>query len=277
MPKSCVSFFLSQRLSWRPGGGLQLVRTWGVCGAAKPATSTNRSLEHRITCASGSSRDARAVPTASARLDWKRVGLDGHRDASFFHVGPPEHSLTSAMSTSFTSQRADDSLLSMVSPPNLSLGSLANISGVSTPVRGLRIPSSSTAPSSAPVATPSPPRVSSYIRKKLEEGATPVARKLGVSGTDNLPDDDGETDGDILNSMTREKKWDDEFGTPSSARPKRSRQSTGNGNARSNNLTLRDQEKVCLSLFIGRCCVLHICYPVRCTLLDGLSCMACGV
>lgn len=138
------------------------------------------------------------------------------------------------------SQRDDSSLQSIAPPQDLSLGSLANLSGLSTPAKGMRIPSSSTVPSSTQVATPTPPRVSSYIRKKLEDGATPMAKRLGVSGTDTQ--DDYEDDGDILNSMQRDRKLNEELGSTSVERGKRSRTSPANG--KSNNLTLRDQEKV---------------------------------
>lgn len=141
----------------------------------------------------------------------------------------------------FHSQRDDSSLQSIQPPQDLSLGSFGNLSGLSTPAKGMRIPSSSTVPSSAPLATPTPPRVSSYIRKKLEDGATPVAKKLGVVGTDTGADD-YDDDGDILNSMQRDRKFNDELGSASVERGKRSRTSTANG--KSNNLTLRDQEKV---------------------------------
>ena len=140
------------------------------------------------------------------------------------------------------SQRDDSSLQSIAPPQDLSLGSLANLSGLSTPAKGMRIPSSSTVPSSAPLATPTPPRVSSYIRKKLEDGATPVAKKLGVAGTDTAVDDYDDDGGDILNSMQRDRKLNEELGSASVERGKRSRTSTANG--KSNNLTLRDQEKV---------------------------------
>ncbi|KZV62762.1 hypothetical protein PENSPDRAFT_758485 [Peniophora sp. CONT] len=138
------------------------------------------------------------------------------------------------------SQRDDSSLQSIAPPQDLSLGSLANLSGLSTPARGMRIPSSSTVPSSTTLATPTPPRVSSYIRKKLEDGATPVAKKLGVAGTDNA-DDYFDEEGDILNSMQRDRRMNEELGNASVERGKRSRTNTANG--KSNNLTLRDQEK----------------------------------
>ncbi|KAI0062162.1 hypothetical protein BV25DRAFT_1886017 [Artomyces pyxidatus] len=128
-------------------------------------------------------------------------------------------------------QRADTSALSA---PDLSLGSM--ISGFSTPAKSMRIPSTSsqtTAPSSAHLATPSPPH--GFPRRKGDE-ATPVARRLGLSNHDL----DEEDEADVLNTAQRDKKWDDELGTPLNGRGKR-RPSAAN--AKGNNLTLRDQEK----------------------------------
>ena len=68
-----------------------------------------------------------------------------------------------------------------------------------------------------------------------------MAKKLGVSGTDTAADD-YDDDMDILNSMQRDRKLNDELGNASVERGKRSRTNTANG--KSNNLTLRDQEKV---------------------------------
>ncbi|KAI0321295.1 hypothetical protein OF83DRAFT_1051431 [Amylostereum chailletii] len=143
-------------------------------------------------------------------------------------------------------QRGDISVQSAVTGPDFSLGSLA--SGFSTPAKSLRIPSGSTAPSSQPVATPSPPQNgSSFLRRKLDEGTTPVARRHGrLANHDDDDDDDDdadEPDPDVLNTAHHDHKWDDEFGSPAHSRPKRSRTSTANGNGKGNNLTLRDQEK----------------------------------
>ena len=122
--------------------------------------------------------------------------------------------------------------------PDLSLGSLN--SGISTtPGRpGLRVPSSTssgtTAPSSAPLSTPSPPAPSAFSKRKVEEG-TPAARRYGLSGHE----EDGDGDGDLLNTPA----WGDGPDTPvAGTRPKRTR--SGASGSKGSNLTLRDQEKV---------------------------------
>ncbi|KAF7974233.1 hypothetical protein HWV62_13114 [Athelia sp. TMB] len=108
--------------------------------------------------------------------------------------------------------------------PDISLGSLG-----STPLRtaNLRVPSGSsgtTAPSSAPLNTPSPP-ASTFNRRKSE---------LGISAFT-------EDDGDLLNTPG-EKQWDG-YGpeTPMAGREKRGRGTSGA--TKGANLTLRDQEK----------------------------------
>ena len=138
--------------------------------------------------------------------------------------------------SSALNMRADSSMQSVGTHLDLSLGSLA--SGFSTPAKSLRIPSTSsgtTAPSTAPLTTPSPP---TYFRRPTSE-VTPVARRLGLSGHD----EDGEDpEVDILNTVVRDKKWDEGADTPLNGRSKRAR--TSAAGAKSVNLTLRDQEKV---------------------------------
>ncbi|KAI0052262.1 hypothetical protein FA95DRAFT_1533022 [Auriscalpium vulgare] len=127
-------------------------------------------------------------------------------------------------------QRADTSGQSI---PDLSLGSV--LSGFSTPAKSFRIPSTSsqtTAPSSVPVSTPSPPH--GFMRRKGDE-ATPLARRLGLSNHD-----EDDIDSDVLNTAQREKRWEDEMGTPLNGRGKRR---SSAANVKSTNLTLRDQEK----------------------------------
>lgn len=131
------------------------------------------------------------------------------------------------MSTAMS--RADTSIQSLGSQPDLSLGSFA--SGFSTPARNHRVASGSTAASSAPLATPSPPTAAQFARRRFED---PTPKRRG-------PDDTDDTDGDVLDTPGQEKKWGDVDGTPAPDRLKRSKGATGKGSV---NLTLRDQEKV---------------------------------
>jgi len=131
-------------------------------------------------------------------------------------------------------QRADSSFQSL-GTPDLSLGSL--ISGVSTPAKSFRVSSVSshtTAPSSAPISTPSPPHAP--VRRRGDD-ATPAALRRHVSAREE--DDDPETD--ALNA-TQKDNWEGDLGTPLNTRGKRSKSNATN--AKGNNLTLRDQEKV---------------------------------
>ncbi|KZT74114.1 hypothetical protein DAEQUDRAFT_754076 [Daedalea quercina L-15889] len=131
--------------------------------------------------------------------------------------------------------RADTSAQSAGTVPDFSLSSLT--SGFSTPGRALRVPSASshtTATSSAPISTPSPPNVPSFSRKRGDE-ATPAVRRLGLSGHDEEGDD---AEVDVLDTPGREKKWEDTAATP--GRMKRTRSAGSKGGV---NLTLRDQEK----------------------------------
>ncbi|KAI0260781.1 hypothetical protein BC834DRAFT_831290 [Gloeopeniophorella convolvens] len=131
-------------------------------------------------------------------------------------------------------QHADTSLQSL-GTPDLSLGSL--ISGISTPAKSLRNPSASsqtTAPSSAPISTPSPPRA---LGRRNRDEATPVALRHRLSHRE----EEDEPDSDALNASQRENNWEGDLGTPLNTRGKRSKSSATN--AKGNNLTLRDQEK----------------------------------
>lgn len=132
-------------------------------------------------------------------------------------------------------QQADSSFQSL-GTPDLSLGSL--ISGISTPAKSLRVSSASshtTAPSSAPISTPSPPHAP--IRRKGDE-ATPVALRRHIASREE--NDDPESD--ALNISQPENNWEGDLGTPLNTRGKRSK--SNSANPKSNNLTLRDQEKV---------------------------------
>ncbi|CAL1703091.1 unnamed protein product [Somion occarium] len=128
--------------------------------------------------------------------------------------------------------RADTSNQSAFTQPDLSLGSFA--SGFSTPARPGRVPSSSTATSSAPLSTPSPPNAALFTRKRLEE-PTSALRRFGSL------DEGDEGDVDALDTPGKEKKWGDALETPAPGRAKRTRSAgTAKGGV---NLTLRDQEK----------------------------------
>jgi hypothetical protein len=131
-------------------------------------------------------------------------------------------------------QQADSSFQSL-GTPDLSLGSL--ISAVPTPSKSLRVSSvSSTAPSSAPISTPSPPHA--HIRRKGDE-ATPLALRRHIG----REEEDDDLDSDALNASQKENNWEGDLGTPLNTRGKRSKSNATN--PKGNNLTLRDQEKVC--------------------------------
>ncbi|KAI6097111.1 hypothetical protein EDD16DRAFT_1697992 [Pisolithus croceorrhizus] len=130
------------------------------------------------------------------------------------------------MSTALNLRAGDSSSHSGPTLPDISLGSLA--SGMSTPGRALRAPSSAsrtTAPSSAPISTPSPP-VASH----------------GTSGLSRDEDDrvdDGEEEaetggGGILDTPATKLDGPE---TPAARRPR------GNAPGKGVTLTLRDQEK----------------------------------
>jgi hypothetical protein len=131
--------------------------------------------------------------------------------------------------------RGDSSSHSAMTLPDLSLGSL-----VSTPGRNFRIPSVSsqtTALSSAPVSTPSPPEHGSLnLRKRLDEPGSAL-RRLGLSSHES--ENENGDGGDFLDTPAQ--KWGDGPETPMAGR-KRSRATPGGGKGVT--LTLRDQEKV---------------------------------
>ncbi|KAH9842418.1 uncharacterized protein C8Q71DRAFT_719987 [Rhodofomes roseus] len=142
--------------------------------------------------------------------------------------------------------RADTSAQSAGTVPDLSLSSLT--SAFSTPGRALRVPSASshtTATSSAPISTPSPPNVPSLSRRRGDE-ATPALKRLGLS---SYEEEGEEAEADVLDTPGREKKWEDPATTPAAGRMKRTRSAGSKGGV---NLTLRDQEKA--SGRIARCC-----------------------
>ena len=147
--------------------------------------------------------------------------------------GPAKQLLVSAG----MSAQADSSLQSL-GTPDLSLGSL--VSGISTPAKSFRVSSTSsqtTAPSSAPISTPSPPHA--LVRRKGDE-ATPVTLRRHHIST---REDDDEQGSDPLNASRKEDSWEGDLGTPLNTRGKRSKSNPAN--TKGNNLTLRDQEKVC--------------------------------
>lgn len=146
--------------------------------------------------------------------------------------------------------RADSSSQSAMTLPDLSLGSL--VSGISTPGRNNRVPSISsqtTALSSAPLSTPSPPeqQVPASVRKRIDEPGSAL-RRLAISGHDD-GDETGEG-GDFLDTPGH--KWGDGPDTPVANR-KRTR-ATPSGN-KGVTLTLRDQEKVPFFLFFVLMCM----------------------
>ncbi|KAI5982804.1 hypothetical protein EDD15DRAFT_2179864 [Pisolithus albus] len=141
------------------------------------------------------------------------------------------------MSTTLNLRVGDSSNHSGATLPDISLGSLA--SGLSTPGRGLRAPSAAsrtTAPSSAPVSTPSPPVAS--------HGNSGLSKRLGafaLSGRDEddrIDDGDGEAEaggGGILDTPATKIDGPE---TPAARRRAR-----GNAPGKGVTLTLRDQEK----------------------------------
>lgn len=170
-------------------------------------------------------------------------------------------SFASIMSAALNS-RADSSSQSAMTLPDLSLGSL--VSGISTPGRNHRVPSVSsqtTALSSAPISTPSPPdhHAPVSLRKRTDEPGSALKR-LVMSGHDD-GDDAGEG-GDFLDTPGH--KWDGPD-TPVANR-KRARATPG-GN-KGVTLTLRDQEKVILISLLFFCVVtgLHATTTLRHTL-----------
>ncbi|KAF9528211.1 hypothetical protein CPB83DRAFT_814130 [Crepidotus variabilis] len=131
--------------------------------------------------------------------------------------------------------------------PEMSLGSLPSF--LTTPGRpGFRAASASsrtTAQSSAPVATPSPPSMSAsaFSRRKPDDAATSLSSRLNLL-THNDDDDDGGVDGDVLDTpAVDKKKWTDGPETPGGAAVRSKRTKGGASNGKGVTLTLRDQEK----------------------------------
>ena len=166
----------------------------------------------------------------------------------------------------------DSSSITNQTHPDISL-SIGSNTSFSTPSRlqsSLRAPSASsrgTTASSAPISTPS---TAISIKKRGEEGITPLTSRLSnllISGRDK--DDDGinagvvdepqEGEMDVL-ATPGEKKWGD---GDMASRGKRGVAGSGNGMKPSGSsgnkgvtLTLRDQEKVRIVLIalLLRCC-----------------------
>ncbi|KAH8114261.1 hypothetical protein DFH11DRAFT_1877990 [Phellopilus nigrolimitatus] len=132
--------------------------------------------------------------------------------------------------------RADSSSQSGLTLQDLSLGSLASFS---TPAK-YRVPSTSsgtTAPSSAPLNTPSPSGTH-FSRRRTDDTTTPVTKRLAFS---KLGDDDEDDDRDVLDTPGNGKL--EATGTPMPNRLSSKRKSGTVGAKGSSNLTLRDQEK----------------------------------
>jgi hypothetical protein len=130
-------------------------------------------------------------------------------------------------------------------PADLSLTSFANFA--LTPARqGLRIPSTSsrtTAQSSAPITTPSPPSTTFSRRKGGDVGSTPLSARLMTMMSHQ--DDDPEEEGDVLGTPGVEKKrWGETAAPETPSVANRAKRSKGNGAGGGVTLTLRDQEKV---------------------------------
>ncbi|KAF9447239.1 hypothetical protein P691DRAFT_131435 [Macrolepiota fuliginosa MF-IS2] len=129
--------------------------------------------------------------------------------------------------------------------PEISLGSLA--SGFSTPGRHLRIPSissRSTAQSSAPIATPSPPTVSSVLSRRKVDGGLGFSSRLGSLSRDDRDGDDGDdgVGGDLLDTPAVDKKrYGEDAETPMRGGKRGARASAAG--TKGVTLTLRDQEK----------------------------------
>ena len=72
------------------------------------------------------------------------------------------------------------------------------------------------------------PASSAFSKKKIEKGATPTARRCGISGND---DEDLDLDGNILNTPA----WCDRPDTPvAGTRPKHTRSGAASGSKESN-------------------------------------------
>jgi hypothetical protein len=128
--------------------------------------------------------------------------------------------------------------------PDLSLGSFT--SGISgSPARPLRVPSSSTLPSSTALTTPSPPGNLPFSRKaSAADGPVPTFRRMLST---NLSQHLEEADGAVLNTPDKEKRrWDTGAEQePTTPKPGAARSKNGKpGQTGPKVPTLRDQEKV---------------------------------
>lgn len=191
-----------------------------------------------------------------------------------------------------THTRADSSTQSGLTLQDLSLGSFGSIS---TPAK-LRVPSTSsgtTAASSAPLGTPSPPSLHVTRRNKLDTDAgTPLSKRL--ASFSRHVEDDYEDGDDVLDTPARENKGGD-LTTPATNRLSSKRKSSNANNAKgSSNLTLRDQEKVCVifnvmkhrlflfaNIFTFPCFIAYRCaqegklqYQAQSSLSGGAACAA---
>ena len=141
--------------------------------------------------------------------------------------------------------RPDSSTHSATTLPDLSFSSL--VSGISTPGRALRAPSAAsqtTAPSSAPLSTPSPPvghHATSGLRKRLD-----VLALSGRGDDDGIDDSvDAEGAGAGAGYLDTPVAKLDGPETPVARRRTRGNATGGKGVT----LTLRDQEKVRYSYY----------------------------
>ena len=131
----------------------------------------------------------------------------------------------------------DSSAQSGLTLQDISLGSLPSFS---TPGK-FRIPSTSsvtTAPSSNPVSTPSPG--TSLTRRRPDETPISTGRRLTFSKQSN-DEEEYDGDADILDKV-------EVMATPMPNRLSSGKRKSGVGSKGTTNLTLRDQEKVCLTV-----------------------------
>lgn len=140
------------------------------------------------------------------------------------------------LSSSSTSIHPDFSLGSLSSPTN------HNIHTYSQPSGSSRVPSTSSqthsAPSSAPLATPSPPGFNNVTRRKTGDRRFALS-SLGPGGGDDQDDQSG----DLLDTPG-ERQWDDMAAGTTPKPNKRAPRTTGGSAVKGSALTLRDQEKV---------------------------------
>ncbi|KAF8806084.1 hypothetical protein BYT27DRAFT_7339311 [Phlegmacium glaucopus] len=145
-------------------------------------------------------------------------------------------------------QPLDRSGTSTNTPPDLSIASLTSFAF--TPGRpGLRAPSTSTAQSSAPITTPSPPSNNTnglsgaFSRRKAGDlGSISLSTRLTTMMSHQ--DDDPEDEADVLGTPGPEKKrWGETAAPETPVVANRAKRTKGNGPGGGVTLTLRDQEK----------------------------------